>query len=94
MKGVIKITLKEKVSKLKEHGYIEITDKLIEDMKATDKKIYDGLLTIIKKKGRPILIIFFNNTFITYSREFIESNTIEEIIKGTRKLLKDFDINF
>lgn len=93
MKGVIKITLK-KVSKLKEHGYIEITDKLIEDMKATDKKIYDGLLTIIKKKGRPILIIFFNNTFITYSREFIESNTIEEIIKGTRKLLKDFDINF
>lgn len=93
MKGVIKITLKEKVSKLKEHGYIEITDKLIEDMKATDKKIYDGLLTI-KKKGRPILIIFFNNTFITYSREFIESNTIKEIIKGTRKLLKDFDINF
>lgn len=91
---MIKITLKEKVSKLKEYGYIEITDKLIEDMKVADKKLYDGLLTIIREKGRPILIIFFHNTFVTYSYEFIENKSIEEIIKGTRKLLKDFDINF
>lgn len=87
--------LEEKINILKGYGYIELTDEHLENVKLKDfKNIYEGIkesIKLLKENGEESkLIIYFNDSFCIYTDVFINERTVEEILKGTIRLLNDF----
>lgn len=87
--------LEEKINILKGYGYIELTDEHLENVKLKDfKYIYEDIkesIKLLKENGEESkLIIYFNDSFCIYTDVFINERRVEEILKGTIRLLNDF----
>ena len=78
-----------------ENFLISLTNKGIYNRALKDfKNIYEGIkesIKLLKENGEESkLIIYFNDSFCIYTDVFINERTVEEILKGTIRLLNDF----
>lgn len=87
----IKIAYVDKIKELETHGYIKLTEEYLNKLKSADNEKYLKLIgSIVRNEERGkkvVLVVFIRNAFLVYSDDYIKNNTVEDIIKGTMRLL-------